>query len=543
MVMIPRHVLGPPAPGARLGAWPKFLFFCFAFICGLRFFLVELFGAPVALGDDLDGIAFRILRPLHDGTFSFSSLLVAHNGDHIIFVTRVWEIFWYYLNGEWDPKLIMMVKAPIYAAAATVFIHLFVANLDRWRFRAAAVLTALFAFPFNYHNLLWAFQSQFDFFLLTSALGWLALVSRRPMLALACALLAPFTLGAGPILAASYVPFFLGAAFVSRTWPVRPAMAFAGMAIAIAAFGASLPKGEHLPRTGGLETKVATLTNLYAWPHSNLLSAVERLPESANLIPRRLLNFPSEEGSWMMALANLMHRHAAVRVGLNALTALFLVAPMAIVAVLVVRKRIPLRVAVGPLGLSVFAGGMLAATAMARANQLTISIRFLDHVALAGFASITACFILVAFHRRWLPWLAVWGLVLGLGYLATAGATLSQMVHQRKPAEAFEALQRYYSANDRASMREPAVFSLFIESDDPTEFMVMLDDPGLRPVLPRAITTPDSARGWAADSASAVGRWGLGIAFVAVCGAAWTAFRSRRVRYDVDPAVVVVKLA
>ena len=204
-----RYSVAEPEPSR---AWFWFLLCCFAVICGFRFFLIQRFGAPVAWGDDLDGIGHRILAPLHQGTFTWPLLFQAHNGDHVITVTRLWEMLWFTLNGDWDPQLGTIVKVPIFAAAMTIFVHLFTRRLERWRFAAAAVLTALIAFPFNYHNLLWSFQSQWDFFFLTAALGWLALLDGRPALALACAAVALFTLGAAPVLAVSFVPvFFLSA--------------------------------------------------------------------------------------------------------------------------------------------------------------------------------------------------------------------------------------------------------------------------------------------------------------------------------------------
>lgn len=518
----------PPIAPADHRAWLRFLLCCFAVICGFRFLLVEKFGAPVAWGDDLDGIAHRILAPLHQGTFTWPLLFAPHNGDHVIAATRLWEMLWYTLNGEWDPKLVMIAKVPVYAAAMTIFIHLLAGGLQRSRFFAAAILTGLFAFPFNYHNLLWAFQSQFDFFFLAAALGWLALLHGHVWWALLAALAAPFTLGAGPVVAASYVPYFLALGFVSRRWPVPRALLFVGLSVAIAAYGASLPEGEAAARTGTLGEKAAMLFKLYAWPFSNLFSAIERLPEEAYLIPRAVLDFPSAQNSWMLGLAGLIDRHPVVLVLFHVAMAAVIVAPMAAVAVLALRRRLPPGVTRGALNLSVFAGLMMAATALARSGGATIAMRFLDHVMLAGFISIVAGFMLLAWNRRLLPWLACWGLALALGYVATVGATMSQIVNRRKAEASLEVLQRYYVANDHAVMRENNAFKMFIVSDDPAEFMGMLDDPILRPVLPRAITAPGSGRGPAAVAASAVARGGGIIVFLAVGGACWIVWRTRR---------------
>jgi hypothetical protein len=517
--------------------WSWFLGCCFLVIVGFRWFLIERYGAPVGWGDDIDGIAEKILAPWQAGTLQWQALFAPHNGDHVILATRLWEILWFELNGEWDPKLVMIAKAPVYAVAMTIFMHLLTRGLERGRFVAAGMLTVLFAFPFNYHNLLWAFQSQFDFFLLTAALGWLALLNGRPALALAMAAISPLTLGAGPVLAVSYVGYWISRKMFNRgvdehsralgavKW--RRVIGYCFAAVVVAALGASLPTPDAMPRAGGVGDKLATLLKLYAWPFSNLLSVVERLPEASNLIPGRLLNFPSAESSWMLGLAGAMHRHPGIVVLINLPIALVLVAPWVAVAILVARGRMPVRPALGALALSGFVALMLAATAVARSDQPTIAIRFVDHVMLAGFISIVSGFVLVARHRRCAPWFALWLLVLGTGYLATAGATLSQMVNRRKPQLSLELMQQYY-AGDRTPILQKENLRLFIMSDDPSDFFAELDDPAVKAVMPRVVLAPEMSRAPVALKASALASWGLAMAGFAAVAAAYLALRRRK---------------
>jgi hypothetical protein len=517
----------PRAAAERPERWFRFLLCCFAAICGFRFFLIQKFAGPAAFfSDDFEAIAHRILAAYENGTLAFSALFTPHNGDHVIFVTR-----------EWDVQLSMMVKVPVFAAAMTIVIHLLTRGLPRWRHAAAAILTGLFAFPFNYHNLLWAFQSQFDFFFLCAALGWLALLNGQAALALLSAVAALFTLGAGPIVAASYVPFFLASAFITKTQPRRNALLFAGAAVAIAALGLTFPDATAAPRTGTLAEKAATLMRLYAWPFSNLLSAVERLPEVSGVIPRPVLNFPSAESSWMLTFADALHRHPALVVLVNSGAAVVLLAPIASVAWLAVRKRISLSAAAGPLNVAVFAGLMIAATAIARTDTTTIALRFIDHVSLAAFASIMGAFILARHVRRARPWLAMWGLVVGFGYLATAGATLSQIVHRRNPETKREIVQRYYAGSDRAkgvlvthheAMLENQAYNNFVMGGSVDGFLALLDDPIVLPVLPHSFTVPNSPPGRAAVVANAIGRFGLVLVVVAVGYGAFLTLQARR---------------
>jgi hypothetical protein len=528
--------------GAR-HTWYRFLGCCFLVVVGFRLFLIHRFGASIGWGDDIDGIAHRLLGPWQRGALEWPALFVPHNGDHVMVATRLWEILWYVLNGEWDPKLVMMAKTPIFAAAMVILTHLLTRGLERRRYTCAAVLTVLFAFPFNYHNLLWAFQSQFDFFLLTAALGWMALLDGRPVLALTIAALSPLTLGAGPVLAASYVPYLL-ATILGRhraeipPWPWRRAGLYTAGALVIAAAGASLPTAEAMPREGALADKIATLFQLGAWPFSNLLSAVARLPESSNLIPGQLLNFPTAESSWMMALAGAFHRHPLLLVLAHVTIAVFVMAPLIGLTFLVVRRRVRLRVVLGPLALSGFVALMIGATAVARTNQPTIAIRFVDYIMLAGFISIVAGFVLGSRRPRWRRWLALWAVIMGLGYLATAGATMSQMVNRRKPQAGLEILQQYYAGN-RAILTQRENLVLFIVSEDPTAFMAQLDDPEVRAVMPRVVFDPDATPGPAARIANAVAYWGLPMAGFAAAGAIWIGMRRPRLKFLAVPVASV----
>ena len=547
-------MLPAPADGPRAGVsrdpWLRFLFCCFVVLCGVRLFLVQKYSSPMSFfSDDVEAIAYRILAPLEKGTLQSSALLTPHNGDHVIFLTRVWEILWFKINGEWDVQLMMLVKVPVFAAAMTIFVHLFTSGLARRRYLAAAVLTALFAFPFNYHNLLWAFQSQFDFLFLSAALGWLALINGRIVLALVCAFIAPFTLGAGPVVAASYVPYFLAAGFLSRTLPKRKALGYAAIAVAIAAFGASFPDQTAQPHSATLMAKVATLFRLCAWPFSNLLSAVERLPEVSGVIPRPLLNFPSAESSWMLWFAAKLDRYPIIVVAINFMMTVVMLAPIAVLAVKALRMRSAVSIARGPLNVCAFAGLIVVATAIARTDMDTIAIRFIDHVSIVGFASVAAAFILASQHPRARTWLAGWGLVVGCAYVAMAGATLSQIASRRNPEVKRDLIQRYYAGTNFAAgvgTTNHAVIAdyeathpiTFMMGGDVNEFMRMLDDPALWRVMPRAITAPGSPRGRAAAVAVAVSRFGMIIAGIAAAGAAWIAFRARGPKALVAPVIV-----
>jgi hypothetical protein len=491
--------------------------------------MIQRFGASIPCVDEWQATGQEILQPWTNGTLSLAALFEAHNGDHRIVATRLWEIFWYVINGAWDPQLVMIAKAAIYSAAATIFIHLLAGALPRRRFLAGTILAGLFAFPFSYQNLLWAFQSQFDFFLLAVALGWLVLRGDRPVVALLIAGASFFTLGAGPILAAGYVPYFL-AAWIDRRWSPRKATGFAVAAVALVAVGVSL-RGAHAAPLAGPSDQARALTALLAWPHSTLVSMVDRLPESERLIPRSVLEFPRAEHSWLHEIARWLHAHPAAVPMLNAAFALVLIAPTIAIAGLVVTRRIRGAEVWGPLGLAGFAFLMLIATAIARAQEKGVPVRYLDVVALSGFAALACAFALRARGPRWRPLVVLWTIVSVPACLATMVGTMAT-VRQRRPQAWVEAVRQYFPSHNHAifhrMVAENPNWPLPFISRDIDHLMAMLDDPSFEAIVPKSITAPEQPARPVARAAYQIGRFGLWIVLAALGGGTWIVFRSRR---------------
>jgi hypothetical protein len=423
----------------------------------------------------------------------------------------------------------MIAKATIFAAAATIFIHLLTHALRRGRFLAATLLAVLFAFPFNFHNLMWAFQSQFDFFLLSVALGWLALQKDRPVAALVIAGLALFTLGGGPILAASYVPFGVWA-WVDQHWSLRKAGVFLGAALAVMAVGVSL-RGDHAAPLASRPEQARAVTALLAWPHSSLVSLVDRLPDTQRLIPRPLLNFPSADHSWLMRTADWMHAHPAVVTVLNGLFALVVLAPIIAVSVLVVRRRIRGPAVWGALGLAGFATLMQIATGIARAQEVGIPVRYVDVVALLSFSALACAFVLweQAPVRR--SFVGAWAVLMIPACLAIMVGTMAT-VRNRRPQLWLENVRSYFPGHDHAHFhaviaKDPE-WSLPFISRDIEDLMAMLDDPAYEAIVPRSVTAPEEPPHAVARAASAVGEAGLWIVLAGVGAGAWVVFRPRR---------------
>jgi hypothetical protein len=368
------------------------------------------------------------------------------------------------------------------------------------------------------------------------------LLRDRVVAALLIAGAAILTLGSGPLVAASYVPFFV-IRWLEQKLSLRRTAVYLGASVAIVAIGLASPTNERPPHTGTIAEKAATLMRVSAWPHSNLLSIVERLPETERYVPAKLLRFPSAEGSWLLRAADQMHRHPGVVVAFNFACALLVFGPLIVVGWAVARRRVSLASAIGPLGLGGFAFLMIVATAIARTNQVTVAPRYLDHVALAGFSSLVCCFILLARIPRIRRWVTAWGGIMGVAYAATMVITIAQM-SRGTAQQSLEILQRYYATtpHNHAAMLEGHAFRRFIMSDDPTQFMAELDEAGLDRVMPRSMTAPGAPLGRAAALASRVANAGPALALLSAI-AAVIIVRSarRRVEHGVPDAISVAR--
>lgn len=479
-------------------------------------FLIAHFGASIPLVDEWEAIGWKTLAAWNGDSLNMAALFEAHNGDHRIVVTRLWEILWFTLNGAWDPHLVMHAKAVIYAGAAVIFVHLLAGDVGRFRFAAAGMLSVLFALPFGYQNLLWAFQSQFDFFLLTSALGWLALTRGRPLIAIVMALAALLTLGIGPVLAASYVPY-LAAAIRRGTYPLKQGLLVMVAVGLVAAYGATL-RTEKAAALSPPAAQVHTFGKLVAWPACTLHSYVFRLPETAALFPRTVLEFPEPDRSWLLRLAGWVQARPLLIVLLDTLLGLVMLTPLVLLARLAWRGRVRWRQAAGPLCIANFALCLMAGTAIARADQASVGARYVDLVVLVGFSAMMACMI-VAQHGRLGRRIAVlWLMVFIPGYVVTLGGTFVKM-NQRMPERWLANLQPYFTSRDHSMLTDNSSAHWPIIEKDPRPFMKMLDHPAMQPVLPLSLMAPDQSPAWPARLAILTGRYGWLLTLIAAVGA------------------------
>ncbi|OBF18225.1 hypothetical protein A5725_21335 [Mycobacterium kubicae] len=149
-------------------------------VLGSRLIIISAFASPVPVHDQWDAEALVLYSPYLKGTLSLGNLFAAHN-EHRIFITRVLSLVHLELAGEWNPRLEMILNALILTALITWLTALLLPLVARRRSLLLSGFVAfVFAFPIDFENTLWGFQSQIYFSLLFGVAAIVAFTAARP---------------------------------------------------------------------------------------------------------------------------------------------------------------------------------------------------------------------------------------------------------------------------------------------------------------------------------------------------------------------------
>lgn len=143
-------------------------------VLGARLIIVSAFGSSMPVLDQWDAEGQALYSPYLKGNLSFVDLFASHNG-HRILLTRLVALAHLELAGEWNTRLEMIFSAVVLTAAVTFLAALLIPFIPPHRQLLLSCFVALgFAFPIDFENTLWGFQSQMHLSLL---LGLTALVA------------------------------------------------------------------------------------------------------------------------------------------------------------------------------------------------------------------------------------------------------------------------------------------------------------------------------------------------------------------------------
>lgn len=214
-----------PALDARgFTAWPL-LSALFVAVFGARLWLVHTYGNAVPFWDQWDGEADLLLKPWVTGHLRLRDLFAPHN-EHPIFCSRVLALAIFAANGQWDPRLEMVVNAGLCAGLAVAFAAaLFRIMHPGDRRPIVLALGLLFALPYAYENTLAGFQSAFYLLLGFSLLAIWGLSTREAFsrgwwAGAAGLILACLSLASGGLAAIAVMGLLILRAAREHRWPV-----------------------------------------------------------------------------------------------------------------------------------------------------------------------------------------------------------------------------------------------------------------------------------------------------------------------------------
>lgn len=455
MARRPRHDTVPSPRGTAAPARPPRLhaphpllaaLALFLVVAGTRWWLVGQYATDLPWLDQWDAEAQGIYQPLHAGTLSIAAWFAPHN-EHRIFFTRILAAALLRLNHQWDPRLQMAVNAALYALIpAVLFLVLRRDRPPAFQVFCWVLLAVLGCAPYAATNTLLGFQSQFYFLAGFSLVCmWLLVNSRPGSLA-----------WIGGILAGFAALFSMGSGYAA-------AIAVLGVLVA-----AALRKTKEFPYWA--RANAPTLVAAAAIVGAGILLRASA-PESAAFAAR-------SAGDFAGFLVGCLSWPGSPALLLAFVTWI----PFFAFAALYLRARTPDDAAARfVLGIGFWVLLQAAALALYRANSGEgIESRYTDILAFGLLANALAAVWFLNL-RRWAPVAAaVWFAVSGFGlYTASSTATAASWKEAMEIRRA--ATAGYLATGDRRYLDQAP------PHPDTARVAALLQDPGLRPILPAGI--------------------------------------------------------
>ncbi|MEO6568742.1 MAG: hypothetical protein ABIO94_08250 [Opitutaceae bacterium] len=515
------------------------LFLAFAvLLVGARLAVVGMCAPLVPFWDEWTATAAFILKPWNEFHHVAWSALWAPHNDHRIVLTRLWEIAWFTLLGEWDPTVVATANACVLTAAQAGFVG-WVAR--SWTSCARAgwfsVAAALLVVPFGYANLLVSFQSQFHFL---AALGLLAVVAVTRVettrwglpVTLGAAALALFSTGAGLLVAVIVGCVAAVQSVARRRVTARTSIVWAGAVLIFAVGWSVRPPPTFNPATSA---QIAVASARYAsWPASNLANLVAGWPESARYLPARIGRWPSAEKPAIAVVAAAIQRHPfAITTGFGALMLISFL-PSIVLFVRLLRAGDPSEQPAAWALVTLAGWSALNALGMAaaRSGDLLVPPRYQDLLVLGLLANAGALFALRQFSspstRALRPLIWLWTVPTGVAVAFTAVGVVGVQLPRKasESAGARETVQSYVASGNPELFRNRP--TNFVPSPGNEEALAQaLLEPGMRAILPVELRSPVVAPSLPGRIVRVVLRASGGVAVLAAIFFAVLVFRNR----------------
>ncbi|GAB2772858.1 hypothetical protein GCM10027275_14750 [Rhabdobacter roseus] len=291
--------------GQPAGTKPKWIFlfiFGASIIVVSRWYYVEQYAVALPFWDQWDAEWAKLLKPWTEGTLRLSDLWAAHN-EHRILPTRLLTLLCFELSGSWNNLYEARLNIPLSAVTPLLLLWLLYkeGEIQGVRWLLVAVILAGASLPFSWENILIGFQSQF-YFIQVFTLSSLALAVHRPdqgwsiFLILGLSLLSMLTLASGLLTPLAVAAVYGSRALVQRQMTFK-SMGFILLLVLMAALAYwTMPynMGHQALRAENATEFMEAVIRVMAWPFSedNLRYGVMWLPALVALpmlLGRRLM--------------------------------------------------------------------------------------------------------------------------------------------------------------------------------------------------------------------------------------------------------------
>lgn len=148
---------------------PSFIYLgVFCLILGVKLCIISYAGSIVPIADQWNGEGNNLFIPYLQGDLNYSHLFAPHN-EHRLLLNRLSSLIVFELNGRvWDPILSMIFNATFHSFTIIFFIYITTKVFGSQYFISIALAFGLVSLlPTGWDNILWSFQAQFYFYLLT----------------------------------------------------------------------------------------------------------------------------------------------------------------------------------------------------------------------------------------------------------------------------------------------------------------------------------------------------------------------------------------
>jgi hypothetical protein len=253
----------------RLWAWLAALFLV---VLGAKFCVIQFYGSSLPFMDQWDEAKLLFL-PWLDGHLTWKALFAAHN-EHRILFTRLLDLLELQLNGQWDPRLQMVINAFLQAGFACGLAYgLWGFTGRKWAGLICFLLIPFFALPFAAENTIHGFHSAQYLANIFSVAAIVGLGFGTPgkgwwWLGLAAAVMSLFTMASG-LLAPLAVAGLVVVRMLKQKEITRNQLITLGccLAVVVAGLALSVSVAMHKPiQAHSLPEFLKVLAGNLAWP-------------------------------------------------------------------------------------------------------------------------------------------------------------------------------------------------------------------------------------------------------------------------------------